>query len=68
MTARDLVEQLRSDQIGLEQFLWGCRDAGVDRRQAARLAVQAAATEVPGGRSSAAGATDPTAQLDSGTR
>src|SRR5262245_45865183 len=61
---RELVEQLSADAIGPEQFLWAAREAGIDRRQAARLMVAAAATETPGNRSVGP---DEAGDLDSGT-
>jgi len=54
-TVADLVGQLSAGAISLEEFLWGAAGAGLDRREAARYAVAAAATATPGNRSAGAG-------------
>ena len=47
----ELIGQLSAGAISIEEFLWGAAAAGVERREAARHAVGAAATATPGSRS-----------------
>jgi peptide/nickel transport system substrate-binding protein len=46
----ELAARLATGAISLEEFLWAAAAHGLDRREAARLAVESAATATPGSR------------------
>lgn len=50
-----VFERLAAGDVSLEQFLWAARDAGIDRRDAAQLAVAARASATPGSVSTGGG-------------
>jgi peptide/nickel transport system substrate-binding protein len=47
----ELGQRLAAADISLEEFLWAAKSAGIDRVEAAQIAVSAAATSTPGSRS-----------------